>query len=76
MRRIARSRDRSDQSLPGERGERPSLRPFLVEAIGSERRQTVVRITVELVEVTRQGRRRVPGSVLGGRLSEVVSVDE
>ena len=30
MRRIARSRDRSDQSLPGERGERPSLRPFLV----------------------------------------------
>jgi hypothetical protein len=27
------------------------------EAIGSERRPTVVRITVELVEVTRQGRR-------------------
>ena len=27
------------------------------EAIGSERRRTVVRITVELVEVTRQGRR-------------------
>ena len=26
-----------------------------MEAIGSERRETVVRITVELVEVTRQG---------------------
>jgi hypothetical protein len=28
---------------------------FRLEAIGSERRETVVRITVELVEVTRQG---------------------
>ena len=32
-------------------------RALWLEAIGSERRPTVVRITVELVEVTRQGRR-------------------
>jgi hypothetical protein len=33
------------------------VRGIALEAIGSERRLTVVRITVELVEVTRQGRR-------------------